>query len=98
MATLAQPNTRKQRKAIHGTCRLILSINGTAYSVRPISADSFAALRAFRLRKADGTTYDVAQTIHGLECDCPDFVFHRGGRGVRRAWGQEGVGSPGRLG
>jgi len=62
-----------------GTCRLTLSINGTRYSVRPNAASPFAALKAFRLRKSDGTVYDAAQTIHGLECDCPDFVFRRDG-------------------
>ena len=63
----------------HGTCRLKLTINRTTYHVRPIQADAYAALKAFRLKKGDGTTYDVAETAHGLECDCPDFVFHRDG-------------------
>ena len=35
--------------------------------------------RAFRLLKADGTVYDVVQTRHGAECDCPDFLFRRDG-------------------
>jgi hypothetical protein len=70
---------RRPARPAHGTCRLTLTINGTAYSLRPNPADSFAALKAFRLRKADGTVYDVAETVHGLECDCPDFVFHRDG-------------------
>jgi hypothetical protein len=34
---------------------------------------------AFRLKKADGTIYDLAETCHGLTCDCPDFTFHRDG-------------------
>ena len=35
--------------------------------------------RAFRLtRKED--IYDVAQTVHGAVCDCPDFIFRRDGR------------------
>lgn len=49
------------------------------YTFRPNRADSFAATKAFRLRKADGTAYDVAQTVHGHTCDCPDRVFHRDG-------------------
>ena len=44
-----------------------------------IPADASVALKAFRLKKTDGTTYDVVQTVHGLECECPDFVFHRDG-------------------
>ncbi|MFO0891024.1 MAG: hypothetical protein U0790_18005 [Isosphaeraceae bacterium] len=59
--------------------RLSLFINGTAYDVRPIDADGSAAIRAFRIRKFDGTEYDVAQTIDGPICDCPDFTFHREG-------------------
>jgi len=70
--------TRAVRPA-HGSCRLTLTINGTPYDVRPIPSDAFAALKAFRLKKLDGTTYDVSQAVHGLECDCPDFVFHRDG-------------------
>jgi hypothetical protein len=74
-----QPPTRKTARPTHGTCRLTLTINGTAYAVRPIATDSFAAIKAFRLRKSDGTAYDVAQTVHGFECDCPDWTFHRDG-------------------
>ena len=55
---------------------ITLSINGTAYAVRP---NAGAAVRAFRLRKSDGTVYDVARTEHGLTCDCPDYMFHRDG-------------------
>jgi hypothetical protein len=73
--------SQRQAKPAHGTCRLTLTINGTSYAVRPNPADSFAAVKAFRLRKADGTTYDATQTIHGVECDCPDFIFHREGIG-----------------
>jgi hypothetical protein len=58
---------------------LVLTINGTTYAVKPIAADPSVAIRAFRLRKADGTVYDVAQAVHGLTCDCPDFIFNRDG-------------------
>lgn len=71
--------SRRPARPTHGTCRLTLTVNGTAYRVRPIPADAFAALQAFRLKKFDGTTYDVALTVHGLTCDCPDFAFHRDG-------------------
>lgn len=85
MSNVARPRPAEQRvgrkpaRPAHGTCRLTLAINGTDYNVRPTPADSFAAIRAYRLRKADGTTYDVAETVHGHTCDCPDFIFHRDG-------------------
>ena len=34
--------------------------------------------RAFRLTRK-GDIYDVAQTVHGPVCDCPDFIFRRDG-------------------
>ncbi len=58
---------------------LVLMIDRTAYSVGPIACDPVVAERAFRLRKADGTLYDVRQTGFGPECDCPDFLFRRDG-------------------
>jgi hypothetical protein len=69
----------KPARPAHGTCRLTLSINGTAYNVSIIPCDPSVASRAFRLKKTDGTAYDVAMTSHGPTCDCPDFVFHRDG-------------------
>lgn len=59
-----------------GVARLSLFINGTAYQVQRIRADAVAA---FRLRKFDGTEYDIAQTEQGIACDCPDYTFHREG-------------------
>jgi hypothetical protein len=73
----AVTRTPKRRKPAHGVCRLTLTINRTTYNVRPIPTDRDAALKAYRLKKNDGTAYHVAQTVHGLTCDCPDFVFSR---------------------
>jgi hypothetical protein len=56
-----------------------LFINGTAYHVAPISVDTPTTIKAFRLRKFDGTEYDVAQHPQGITCDCPDFTFNREG-------------------
>ena len=70
---------RKPVRPAHGTCRLVLVINGTSYTLRRIPCDPAAVLKAFRLRKSDGTTYFVAKTEHGPTCDCPDFTFHRDG-------------------
>jgi hypothetical protein len=58
---------------------LVLVINQTFYRVRALHGESGAEDRAFRLNKADGTLYDVAQTRYGPRCDCPDFVFRRDG-------------------
>jgi hypothetical protein len=60
-------------------CRLTMEINGVDYRVEPTPARAFAAGKSYRLRKPDGTTYDVALTDFGLTCDCPDFIFHRDG-------------------
>src|SRR5690349_3436173 len=79
MATASKPATRHPIRPAHGVCRLTLTLNGARYAVRPVRCDREAALRCYSLRKADGTQYNVAQTIHGAECDCPDFAFHRDG-------------------
>ena len=61
-----------------GRCRLTLTINGLDYAVRPIACEADDVDRAFRLsRKSD--VYDVALTVHGPTCDCPDFIFRRYG-------------------
>jgi hypothetical protein len=59
--------------------RLLLVIDETMYRIDPLGCDPPVAVRAFRLGKADGTRYDVAQTRFGAECDCPDFIFRRDG-------------------
>jgi hypothetical protein len=74
-----RPVNRKAARPAHGTCRLTLHINGTAYAVRPMACDPAAASRSFRLRKADGTACHLGATTHGPDCDCPDFTFHRDG-------------------
>jgi hypothetical protein len=82
MPTMTAPAPRVNRKPArptHGTCRLTLHINGVAYALRRIPTDASAALRCWRLRKADGTTYNAAVTEHGPVCDCPDFVMRREG-------------------
>ena len=68
---------RRRVKVPHGVCRLALTINNTTYAVIPNRGASELASRAFRLKKADGTIYDVAATPHGVTCDCPDYLFNR---------------------
>jgi len=75
---LAAPDVIRRRvKVPHGVCRLTLTINGTDYSVVPNSGASELVSRAFRLKKSDGTVYDVAAAPHGVTCDCPDYLFNR---------------------
>ncbi len=65
-----------------GRCRLTLTINGVHFSVRPIQSEDDQIHRAFRLRRLplqSGVIFDVAETVHGATCDCPDFVFRRDG-------------------
>ncbi|SRR5579883_3672025 len=74
--------TRKPRKVkpASGTTTLTLGINGAAYQVLRLHPHPEVAALAFRLRKQDGESYDVALTAHGAECSCPDFTFHRDGK------------------
>jgi hypothetical protein len=75
---LAAPAVIRRRVAVpRGTCRLTLTINGTAYAVIPNRGASSLASRAFRLKKGDGTIYGVAATARGVTCDCPDHLFNR---------------------
>lgn len=75
---LAVP-TRKLPCPSLGIARLSLFINGTAYHVVPLPADKLTTIKAFRLRKFDGTEYDIVQQPRGITCDCPDFTFNREG-------------------
>jgi hypothetical protein len=61
------------------TCRLTIHIRGTCYTARPIRPETSDVVRAWRLRKPDGTTYGVADTADGATCDCADFVFQHDG-------------------
>lgn len=66
-------------KRATGTCRLFLRISGVVYALCRIDPTPSAVLEGWRLRKPDGTTYDVGRTAHGCTCDCPDFEFRRAG-------------------
>jgi hypothetical protein len=81
-----------------GKCRLTLTINGVHFSVPPIKTEDADIKRAFRLRKQplkSDVIFDVADTVHGAICDCPDFVFRRDGlvpRGCLYMRGMKAVG------
>jgi hypothetical protein len=73
------PPRRRIVGPARAVCRLTMAINGIDYRVEPSPGGAHAVEKAYRLRKPDGTAYDVALTYHGLTCDCPDFIFHRDG-------------------
>lgn len=77
-ATGTRPRRRGAGPA-PAVCRLTMEINGTDYRIEPNPGGAFDVSRAYRLRKRDGTAYDVARTDYGLTCDCPDFIFRRDG-------------------
>lgn len=70
-----------RRKPPHGTARLTLTINGQEYTPRALEPHPQVAQRAWTLRKADGTTYEVHWGKHGYHCDCPDFLWARENHG-----------------
>src|SRR5829696_3643829 len=76
-ATTSKPRAaRKAKPKPADTCRLSVTIRGTTYGAHPIPSEDG---RAWRLRKADGTTYDVAETPHGPTCDCGDQTYRHEG-------------------
>lgn len=79
-ATIA-PAREPRKPAPPDVCRLSLIIRGTAYSVRGIPAAAFGATaRGYRIRnRENGRAYDLAETVHGPTCDCPDYTFRREG-------------------
>jgi hypothetical protein len=62
------------------TCRLTVRIRGGVYTAHPIRPETSGVIRAWTLRKADGESYTVADTIDGAICDCADFTFRHDGR------------------
>lgn len=88
-------STNRTVRTPHGTCGMTIRITPegakapTFYEARPVATDRGSdVVKAFRLTKlgADGLPdaraerYDVALTLDGPECSCPDFTFHREGR------------------
>ena len=93
MTATRRPVNRKPVRPAHGTCRLVLVINGVHYTLRRIPTDPSAALRAWRLRRRPtGRTTTSAMTEHGPVCDCPDFVFHRDGLDPAGLQARQGAG------
>lgn len=73
MTKIAEKPDRSKAKAKPETCRMVLVIGGTSYTVRPIPSEDG---RAYRLRKGDeSVAYHVAEGPHGPHCDCPSFIW-----------------------
>src|SRR5262249_38123360 len=73
------PKSKTSKPQPADLCRLTVTIRGTCYTARPVRPEADGVTRAWRLRKADGTTYDVADTAHGATCDCADQTFRHEG-------------------
>jgi hypothetical protein len=77
MTTATTSKTAKPKPA--DICRLSVHIRGVAYTARPIRPELSEVIRAWQLRKPDGTVYNVADTIDGATCDCADFTYRHEG-------------------
>jgi hypothetical protein len=77
MATVAQsPPAPPVRR---GKCRLVLEINGTAYSVRKARAAS-RHVKIWHLTRPgpDGpVTYGISKADGNIACTCPDAVMRK---------------------
>ncbi len=90
------PTPRPRTPADPATsARIVLTLAGQLYEVRPTAVPAEIGRRAFRLLKPDGTIYDVIQGPFGPECDCPDYLFRRDGldpRGCKHVRALVGLG------
>jgi hypothetical protein len=73
-------NATQSKPKPAGVCRLTVTIRGTSYTARPVNPQASDVARAWRLRRADGAVYTVADTEHGPSCDCGDFVWRHDGK------------------
>ena len=53
-----------------------------SYTVIRLHPHPAVAYQGLRLRKADGSSYDVHEDAYGINCDCPDFQARRAGTGL----------------
>src|SRR5947209_19813819 len=74
-ATISRPASAARMPA----SRLVLTIDRMAYVVLPLPRALDPSKRAYRLIKADGAVYDLAESRYGPSCDCPDYIFRRDG-------------------
>jgi hypothetical protein len=78
MATITKKKPAKPKPL--DTCKLTVTIRGERYTARPLTPGTSGVIRAWRLRKADGTCYTVADTLDGASCECGDFHWRHEGQ------------------
>lgn len=59
-----------------------VQVRGKRYVAALIAAEDDEVLAAVRLTGPAGQVYDVARTVHGFACTCPDFIWKREGTGT----------------
>ena len=71
----------KYVKPASGTCRLLLRINETDYTVKLVPCEGGAQKCYELVKRYDARNpmdkYHVSQHAHGCECTCADFVMRR---------------------
>jgi|SRR5579884_420200 len=71
-------NATKSRGSRQRTFTIQFCIEGTPYTVAPLSIDPAIGHKAFRFHKltADDSVYDVHADSFGLQCQCKGFLRH----------------------
>jgi hypothetical protein len=86
MSTVAERPARQRRQQLR-SFTIVFRVEGLDYFVIPLAPDPEVAVRAFRFKKADGTTYDVSWNAEGrFSCECLGFLKHgmcKDGRGCK---------------
>ena len=86
MSTVVERPPSRQRRQ-QRRFSIIFRVENLDYFVIPLRPDADVAVKAFRFKKADGTTYDVSLNAEGrFSCDCLGFLKHgmcKDGRGCK---------------
>lgn len=65
-----------KRNQVHGTAKLIISIDGDLYVLRRLECDPPVRV-AWRVARSKKRTYDVHRDPVGVYCTCADFTFRQ---------------------
>jgi hypothetical protein len=77
MSTVAQTRTRSKPADL---CRMVVTIRGTDYTVKPLVVEDDDIRAAWTLRNtANGQVYTLANGAYGVTCTCADFEFRHAG-------------------
>ena len=69
------------RARLDGSRLTIDSGEVKTYEVEILKPDPSIASKAIRLRGENGSITDVVMTVHGIACDCLDYLYKRESRG-----------------